>query len=106
MTEITCRICGHTETQLQQIQDGDFEWTCPGCHATFHIRIVFLEHEAEVDQPRFRQEVERLLNEQALNRSDLARLLGVTPAYVSIILNGRRPIRTDLAKRILHVLRA
>lgn len=67
--------------------------------------MVFLPRHHEMDRHEFRLEVEELLARHGLSRSDLARLVGVSPAYISTILSGRRAISVDLATKVLHVLR-
>lgn len=69
------------------------------------MRTVFLPRERDVDEKRFRREVLELLHAQRLTRSDLARLVGVTPAYISTILGGRRRVSSEIAARVIHALR-
>lgn len=66
---------------------------------------MFLPRVEPIDPVAFGEEVRRLLREQSLTKTDLARLVGVTPAYISTLLSGRRPVSGAAAARVLHVLR-
>lgn len=102
---IVCPDCGRfTDGQLA-IRESSFEWDCRGCGRSFEVRIVFLSSRKNVDTVAFIAQVKGILKEQGLSRTDLARLLGVTPAYMSTILSGRRKISGTVAERILSALR-
>jgi predicted transcriptional regulator len=88
------------------VEESVTDWVCEGCGRRFEIRVVFFERAEPVDQVAFRDEVNRLLGEQGLTRTELARLVGVTPAYISVLLNGRRELSAAGAARVLRVLRA
>ncbi len=101
---IVCPTCDWISSSDVSIQESSFEWTCPSCGRSFEIRIVFFSSRAPVNRERFRQEVMTRMEEQGLNKSQLARLLDVSPAYISTILSGRRNVSADLAARVMHVL--
>lgn len=103
---IRCPNCGAGAAPDRGIEESAFPWVCPSCGQGFEVRIVFLSRAEPVDPERFRVEVLQLLEEQGLTKSDLARLVGVTPAYISTLLSGRRKISGDVAARVLRTLRA
>lgn len=53
---------------------------------------------------RFLSEVERLTDEQGLNRRELARALGTSPSYVTQLYRGDRLLNLTMAVRMERVL--
>lgn len=90
----------------RDIQESVFEWRCDSCARSFEVRIVFLPRAEPIEAAEFRGEVDRLLSEQGLTKTELARLVGVTPAYISTLLSGRRAVGASVAGRVLHALQA
>lgn len=103
---IVCPGCGTGADVEQDIKGSVFEWSCKACGKGFEVRIVFFERAKPVDQAAFRDKVQRLLAEQGLNKTELASLVGVSPAYISVLLSGRREVTAGAASRVLHALRA
>ncbi len=104
MSPIRCPSCGSSTRDERGLEESRFRWTCSTCASRYEVRIVFLPRRKEVDSRLFRAEVEAVLREQGLTRSDLARLVGVTPAYISTIMSGRRRISSEFAHRVLRAL--
>lgn len=104
MTTIRCPSCNASRTHKRALEESSFPWICGTCHQAFEVRVVFLPRQREIDRHDFCIQVEELLTRQRLSRSDLARLVGVSPAYISTILSGRRAISVELATRILCAL--
>lgn len=103
---IVCPRCAAVADRALVVQECVTEWTCPSCTRRFEVRIVFLERPHPVDLVAFRNLVNAALEEQGLTRSDLARLVGVTPAYISTLLSGRRGVSPTRAASILRILHA
>lgn len=103
---IACPACGWITDGPLAIQESSFEWNCGACGRAFEVRIVFLPSRRVMDASAFVARVEQRLKDEGLSQTDLARLLGVTPAYVSTVLSGRRKISGALADRILAALRS
>lgn len=101
---IVCPGCGAVEPTEQDLGQRVFEWACGACHRSFEVRVVFLPRPREIDGVAFRAQVSRLLEEQGLSKTDLAKLVGVTPAYISTILSGRRAVSAEVAQRVLCAL--
>lgn len=55
-------------------------------------------------QDRFHENVNHLLAEKELSRSDLARIMGATPQYVSNYLNGVKSPGLDVIARFAEAL--
>lgn len=104
MSRIRCPSCGSSTPNQRGLAESRFRWTCSTCGSGYEVRIVFLPRRKEVDPRLFRAKVEVILRAQGLTRSDLARLVGVTPAYISTILSGRRRISSEFAHRVLRAL--
>lgn len=104
MSEIRCPSCGKHARSRQMIEEAVLEWDCPACQKTFEVRIVFFERARVVDKEAFAEEVRVQMQRQGLNQAELAKLMGVTGAYVSTILSGKREVSGDLADRVLHAL--
>lgn len=105
MTMIRCPACAHRGDVARSIEDTDFDWSCPGCCKTFEVRTVFLRRHELVDKNAFVAQVRREIEDQGLTQAELGRLVGVSGAYISTILSGRRQITKDLADRVTAALR-
>lgn len=105
MTAIRCPRCGETGEVDRPIEDGDFPWRCPACAASFEARTVFLRRSQLVDKDRFIARVTKEMQDQGVNQAELGRLIGVSGAYVSTILSGRREVSRELAERVNRALR-
>lgn len=105
MTRVHCPGCGASSQTDQELREQTLQWACDRCRTTFQIRIVFFPRPSSLDVSEFVSTVERALEEEGLSRTELARLLDVTPAYVSTLLSGRRQITNAVAQRVLHALK-
>lgn len=105
MTSIRCPRCDETGKVSRSIEDGDFAWRCPACAASFEVRTVFLRRSQPVDKDRFIAQVTKEMKDQGVNQAELGRLVGVSGAYISTILSGRRAVSEDLAERVARALR-
>jgi transposase-like protein len=101
---IVCPECGAGQPVDRDIQESVFEWRCTSCGEGFEVRVVFLSRAKPIHAAEFRAEVSRLLADQGLTKTELAKLVGVTPAYISTVLSGRRIPGSSVARRMLHVL--
>lgn len=104
MSEIRCPSCGKTGRIRQSLEEVVLEWPCPWCKRTFEVRIVFFERPRVVDKDAFADEVRAEMERQGLNQAELARLLGVTGAYISTLLSGKREISPEVADRVTNAL--
>ena len=102
---IRCPECGSFAKTDHHVQETLFEWGCDECGRKFEVRIVFFRRPQLVDAAAFRGEVDKRLQEQGLSKAELARLVGVSGAYISTLLSGRRKISEGVAERVLHILR-
>ena len=102
---IVCPGCGATGDTEHELEESTFRWSCGACGKGFEVRIVFFPRAEPVDPDQFRTEVNRLLTQQGLTKTELARLVGVTPAYISTLLSGRRAVGAEVGTRVLRVLR-
>lgn len=105
MTQIRCPVCDATGNVDRPIEDDDFVWSCAACFKTFEVRTVFLRRVEPVDKQRFSTEVRAELERQRLTQAELGRLIGVSGAYISTILSGRREVSRELAERVNRALR-
>ncbi len=87
------------------IEDGDFTWSCTRCCRGFEVRTVFLSRSSSVDAKAFAHKVRAEMARQSLTQATVGRLIGVTGAYISTILSGRRTVSVELARRIERALR-
>ena len=82
------------------IHDSDFLWSCNRCGKTFEVRTVFLARSSSVDTKKFTAKVRGEMKRQGLTQAEVGRLVGVTGAYISTILSGRRTVSVELARRV------
>ncbi len=106
MTMIRCPACDEAREIDRAIEDDDFAWTCVGCFQSFEVRTVFLRRHELVDKNAFVAQVRREIEDQGLTQAELGRLIGVSGAYISTILSGRRAVSQELAERVNRALRA
>ncbi len=104
MTQTACPSCGHRTPTRAQIQESRLDWACRSCKRTFEIRIVFFERPRPVDNDRFRRQVLNTMRRQGLTQAELGRMIGVSAAYISTILSGKRRVSPQLAERIRRAL--
>lgn len=104
MSEIRCPSCEKTGRIRRPLEEAVLEWQCSPCGKTFEVRIVFFERPRVVHKEAFTEEVRAEMQRQGLNQAELARLMGVTGAYVSTLLSGKREISPDVAARVRRAL--
>lgn len=104
MSAIHCPRCGARAATKRAVTEAVFPWRCGSCRSQFEVRIVFFPREEAIDGGKFRAHVEARLSSQGLTRTELAKLVGVTPAYISTLLSGRRRVSKSLADRVLRAL--
>lgn len=73
-----------------RISEGSSPWDCPSCKKVFEVRVVFFDRPRQVDRRKFAEEVRATMKRQGLKQADLAKLMGVTGAYISMLLSGNR----------------
>lgn len=104
MSEIRCPSCGDFARTQYAISDSQLEWSCSSCEKTFELRIVFFERPRRVDQARFRKQLRATMASQELTQAELGRMIGVSGAYISTILSGKRRVSPQLAERVSRAL--
>lgn len=70
----------------------------------FEVRVVFFDRPRQVNSSRFIKDVRGAMKRQGLTQADLAELMGVTGAYISTLLSGKREISADTAARVNRAL--
>lgn len=104
MSQIHCPSCGRSARVSHAIEEAVLQWGCQRCGRDFEVRIVFFERPRVVDKKAFAEEVRASMARQGLNQAEVARLMGVTGAYVSTLLSGKREISPEVADRVRRAL--
>ena len=104
-TVIKCPECGSTaDAGVNTITEGAFPWRCKGCNNEWELHAVFFKVRDNYDPKRFRKTLAQAMKARGINQQQLARMAGVTAAYISLILAGKRVPPLPTAQRILEAL--
>lgn len=87
---VVCPSCGDRSDGPEAISEGGFLFTCRGCASEWSVRVAMFSKVPDVDPKAFRHDLRRGFARSGLTQTMLADLLDVTPAYVSMVLQGRR----------------
>lgn len=105
LTSIKCPHCGHVaDAGTDTIIQGGFPWLCDGCDNEWEVRTAFFKKRREFDTDQFRGVLADAMEAQNITQTTIAELVGVTGAYISHIVHGKRIPTLPMARRILEVL--
>ncbi len=100
MTAIRCPACGRATKSDGEVNRSTFEWTCGHCRQHYEVRVVFLRRPTPIDGDAFRARLQRTMDDEALSQGDVAELAGVSAAYISTVIRGKRRVSPRVAARV------
>lgn len=92
------------DLDVETITEGALGWKCGACESEWEVRTAFFRDRRDYDTDKFMVVVRESMVSQGMTQQTLAKLVGVSDSYISILLQGKRvPTRTT-ARRILEAL--